>query len=154
MRARNNVEESMTHISLKMLCLILMHDLIPLIEPQKKFHRKYAPDLITKNGKIWGEAGQVRVLKLIEISSIVDYIYVMKKTKISAVAFARELRKRKPQCNISVFGWDQDIINEINNNIRKHNEIKDIMIENDILFFKHNDNIVKISFIKEQVDVV
>ena len=125
MRARENGSEGRIHVALKLLGLLLLSDTEPEMEPRKGIHhRKYKPDVVSGDGKIWCEAGKVARQKLIEVASLktVDSLLVMK----AGFNAARDLARKFPTgtgTDVMFYGWDMDAVRQVADVVSGHCDV-------------------------------
>lgn len=135
--------ESRRHIILKLLCYLLNYDKNMSVEQRSDICKRYKPDLISEEHKIWGEAGQIDLDKIIKLGSLnsIKEFHIVK----SGIAIARQLRDRYSQKRKAVgtcvyfHGFDSQTISEMEDNIFRQN-IVEFDFKNDKLIVKLNNN--------------
>jgi uncharacterized protein YaeQ len=122
--------ESMAHIALKMLGMILFHTPDLLVEPTMDADDRYKPDLLIRSDdfrpRLWVECGQCRVQKLDKITfRYYDAKVVMLKRT------AREAREIMERCRgqvrrleaIEFIGFDAGFVDCIGNALTGRNDV-------------------------------
>jgi len=124
MTAREDGNESRTHVALKMIGMLMMSSDGPRMEPPRgEHHRKYRPDVISADGKVWCEAGVVHAKKLLEVGKrSCDRILVMKRGPQAALSLAKQLRGRS-SVPVEIRGWDAKVLDEISAAITGRNDV-------------------------------
>lgn len=124
MRARDDGNERLVHVVLKMLGMLMMVDEGPIMEPPRgEHHRKYRPDVISADGRTWCEAGVVHHRKLIDVGRrSCDRILVMKRGPNSASTLASQLRGRI-EVPVEIRGWEPTELDRLADAIGARNDV-------------------------------
>ena len=128
---RGNIQrDQRTHTALRLVGLLLVRDREPLMEPRRGVHhRKYTPDVISGDGKVWVEAGKVSPAKLTDLASRRDLerIIVVQAVHKAARRNAEGLvtkRTTKIETPVTFYGWRLDDVETLSRTIYGRNEVE------------------------------
>ncbi len=143
---RGNVErDQRIHTALRLIGLLFLRERGPQIEPGRGVHhRKYTPDVISGDGKVWVEAGKVGTAKLADLagSGDLERIIVIQAdrnaTGLNAERLAQSRRVREIKTPVIFHGWPLEDISAISQLVRRRNEIEVHEEGNGVLGFTLN----------------
>jgi len=128
---RGNVQrDRQIHTALRLVGLLLVRDREPIMEPRRGVHhRKYTPDVISGDGKLWVEAGKVSPAKLMDLAARRDLerILVVQAGRKAARRNAEGLatrRTREIETPITFYGWEPDDVETLSKAIYGRNEVE------------------------------
>jgi hypothetical protein len=129
---RGNVgRDQRIHTALRLIGLLLLRGRDPQMEPVRGVHhRKYTPDVISGDGKVWVEAGKVSTAKLADLAGSGDLERIIvvqadrKAAGLNAERLAQSRRVREIKTPVAFHGWRPDDISAISRLIRRRNEIE------------------------------
>jgi hypothetical protein len=128
---RGNVQrDQRIHTALRLVGLLLVRGRDPIMEPRRGVHhRKYTPDVISGDGKVWVEAGKVSPGKLLDLAGRRDLerIIVVQAGRKAAKRNAEGLatrRTREIEAPVTFYGWRPEDVETLSRAIYGRNEIE------------------------------
>lgn len=128
--------ESKRHIVLKLLCYLLNYDKNMQVEQRSEICKRYKPDLISEEHKVWGEAGQIDLEKIVKLGSLndIEEFHIVKVGYHQTKSLFERYSKKKKVTRTKVFFhcFNSDDIKLICENIYRNNNIQFRLNENNL----------------------